>query len=270
MDFKNLKMQKVPSPPCIVVYGGPGIGKTAFSIGSDQSSDYTVGKDSHLLINVDFRGADRLTCNRVTDAIGHPITSLSDIKEIFRNLAEADHGFDWIVFDDLTTIEEILVQEVCKEHGVDELKKIDYGRGYELARSKWLLFFEMIKQLQSLKQIGAILIGHTKVDTQKDPMTESYSRHDLQLDKRSKEIIKKSVDLIGFARRKTFTKNVDDKFGKKESVAVGKSTRVITFAPDIEGFESKDRFGLPEEILLDWSVFKEELKKSLSNNKGDK
>jgi hypothetical protein len=121
----------------------------------------------------------------------------------------------------------------------------------------------MLKDLQEMKQIGVILIGHTKVESQKDPMTESYSRHDLQLDKRSREIIKKAVDLIGFAHKKTFTKEVDAKFGNKETVAVGKAERVITFAPDIEGFESKDRFNLPEEISLDWSVFIKELQKSL-------
>jgi len=113
------------------------------------------------------------------------------------------------------------------------------------------------------------MIGHTKVDKQKDPMSEQYSRHDLQLDKRSIEIIKKSVDLIGFAHRKTSTKQVDASFGKKEVVAIGSSERVMNFAPDKAGFESKDRFNLPEEIALDWSVFESELNKTLTK-KGEK
>jgi len=264
MDFGKLEKQQVASPPLIAIYGGPGIGKTAFGIGTDSTNDFKVGKNDHLLINVDFRGADRLECNRATDLINKSITAIDDLKMIFKGLAEQKHTMKWITFDDLTTIEEIFVREVCEEHNVDDLKKIEYGRGYELARVKWHLFFNMIKQLQEEKSIGVILIGHTKVDMQKDPMTESYSRHDLQLDKRSKEIIKKSVDLIGFAHRKTATKQVEGAFGKKETVAIGKSERVVTFAPDREGFESKDRFNLPEEIALDWSIFEVELNKSMS------
>ena len=264
MDFSKLVPKQVLSPPLMVLYGGPGIGKTAFGIGADASNNYKIGKPNHLLINIDYRGADRLTCNRATDLTNSPIESTDDINLIFKNLAEQDHNLDWIIFDDLTTIEELFVREVCIENNVSEIGKIEYGRGFELARTKWHHLFQMIKDLQSLKSVGIILIGHTKIEMQKDPMTESYSRHDLQLDKRSKEIIKKSVELIGFAHRKTLTKQQDAGFGKKESVAIGKSERVITFAPDIEGFESKDRFSLPEEIPLDWSVFENELNKSMS------
>jgi len=153
---------------------------------------------------------------------------------------------------------------------VDDLKKIEYGRGYELARTNWLLFFSMIKDLQIEKSIGIILIGHTKIDTQKDPMVESYSKHDLQLDKRSREIVKKSVDLIGFAHKKVHTKEISSAFGKKENVAVGKSERVLTFAPDLDGFESKDRFNMPEEIILDWDIFEDELLKTINNKKEKK
>jgi hypothetical protein len=266
MNFSKFKIRKVDSPPLIVIYGSPGIGKTAFSVGADSSSDYRVGKESHLLVNVDFRGGDRIECNRVSDIIGGEIKTVSHLQQIFQGLSEQTHDIKWVVFDDLTALEEMFVNEVCSEHNVDNLKKIEYGRGFELARGKWYLFFDMIKELQNEKPIGIILVGHTKVDTQKDPMIESYSRHDLQLDKRSKEIIKKSVDLIGFAHKKVLTKQVDSSFGKKEHVAVGKSERVITFAPDLEGFESKDRFNLPEEIALDWSVFEAELSKAMDSS----
>ena len=270
MDFSKLKMKQVLSPPLMVLYGGPGIGKTAFGIGSDSSTDYKIGKENHFLVNVDYRGADRLECNRATDLLGHSIVTMDDIMLVFKNLAEQEHSINWIVFDDLTTLEEVFVREVCKENKVDNLQKIEYGRGFELARVKWHFFFDMIKDLQELKSIGVILIGHTKVDTLKDPMMDSYSRHDLQLDKRSKEIIKKAVDLIGFAHRKTMMKQVDGGFGKKENVAIGKSERVITFAPDVEGFESKDRFNLPEEIVLDWSVFEKHLNACMTKSKSQK
>lgn len=269
MDFTKPKMQQIFSPPLIVLYGGPGIGKTSFGIGADKESNYLIGKENHLLINIDFRGADRLTCTRASDILKRPIASTDDIKAVFQGLAEQNHPFEWVVFDDLSTLEEILVKEVCQEYDVDELKKIDYGRGYELAKTRWYQFFNMIKELQEMKPIGVILIAHTKVENQKDPMTESYSRHNLQLDKRSREIILKSVDLIGFAHKKTFTKEVDSPFRKKdnkEKVAIGKAERVLTFSPDTESFESKDRFQLTEEISLDWSVFLAELQKSMERD----
>jgi hypothetical protein len=266
LDFSKPKMLKVPSPPLMVLYGPPGIGKTSFAIGADSSSKYTVGKENHLLVNVDFRGADRLVCNRATDSLGRPISSSGDIDLIFKTLAEQDHNITWVIFDDLSSLEELYVEEVCSENNVTEIGRVEYGRGYELARQKWYHLFLLIKDLQEIKPIGFILIGHTKIDTLKDPMSESYSRHDLQLDKRSKEIIKAKVELIGFAHKKVMTKENKAAFGKKEVTVVGESTRVLTFSPDIEKFESKDRFKLPEEMLLDWSTFIDELDKSMKKD----
>lgn len=266
MDFTKLKPKQILSPPLMVLYGGPGIGKTSFGIGADASNDFKVGLENHLLINIDYRGADRLVCTRASDLLEKPVESTNDLNTIFKNLAEQKHSIEWVVIDDLSSLEEKFVSEVCTENDVSELGKIEYGRGYELAKVKWYHLFEMIKDLQMIKPIGFILIGHTKIDKKKDPMAESYSRHDLQLDNKSKDIVKKAVELIGFAHRKTLTKEIDAKFGNKELVPLGNSTRVITFAPDLESFESKDRFTLPEEIPLDWSIFSSELSKSMSKN----
>jgi hypothetical protein len=264
LDLTKKEFKKIQSPPLILIYGGPGIGKTAFGVGTDNATSYKVGKKDHILMNIDFRGADRLECFRMFD---HQIESTSDLKLGFKSLAEQDHKMKWLVIDDMSAMEELFVREVCQESNVDNLKKIEYGRGYELAKVKWYMFFSMIKQLQEMKNIGIVLIAHTKIDTMNDPMAESYSYHNLQLDKRSREIIKNAVDAIGFAHKKVMTKQKDDSFGKKELVAIGESKRVLTFAPDMEGFDSKDRFGLPNEIDLDWSIFESELSKLMQQPK---
>jgi hypothetical protein len=259
IDLSKLKKGKVPAPPLMVVYGAPGIGKTAFGVGTTKANNYGEGKDNHILMNVDFRGADRLACNRL---FGAQVKGLDDIKAGFRALAEQEHNFTWLCIDDLSTLERLFVDEVCKENGVDAIGKIEYGRGYELAKAKWDTFFKMIKLLQETKKIGVVLIAHTNVEPLRDPMSETYNRHDLQLDKRSKAIVKNAVELIGFAHKKTMTKTEDSGF-KKEKVAVGESERVLTIAPDIGGFESKDRFRLPSEMSLDWGVFETHLKEVL-------
>lgn len=259
IDLSKIKKAKVSAPPLMAIYGAPGIGKTAFGAGTSSSTNFAEGKNSHVLMNIDLRGADRLVCNRLFDK---QITGLDDIKAGFQALAEQEHGFNWLCIDDLSTLERIFVAEVCKENNVDALGKIEYGRGYELAKDKWDIFFKMIKLLQETKKIGVILIGHTKVGELKDPMSESYHRHDLQLDKRSKEIVKSAVELIGFAHKKVLTKIEEGGF-KKEKRAIGESERILTIAPDIEGFESKDRFRLPPEMALDWSVFETHLKEAL-------
>ncbi len=268
MELSKLELVKINSAPLVCIYGSPGIGKTAFAIGT-EAPDFKVGKNNHLLMNLDYRGADRLDCvrmfdkqiNCIEDIKKNGFNASEKIKEGFDALTIQNHGFNWIVVDDLSTLEEIFVAEVCYDYKVDEIKKIEYGRGYELAKIKWFAFFDMIRKLQDAKAIGVLLIGHTRVESVKDPMSETYSRHDLQLDKRSKDIIKKSVDLIGFARKKVLTKVQEQGF-KKENIPVGDSQRVLTFAPDLEGFDSKDRFGLPGEIPLDWNIFETELLKT--------
>lgn len=265
LDFNKTVIEKVASPPLVLFYGGPGIGKTALGIGSDETNNYDVGKENHLLVNVDFRGGDRLACRRAFNDETGPMTedNVTDmLMEVFKTLAETDHNIRWICIDDLSTLEELFVAEVCKENKVDEIRKIEYGKGFELAKTKWLRLFTMISELQEIKNIGVILLGHTKIEKQKDPMTEAYSHHDLQLDQRSKDVIKKKVELVGFCHKKTFTKEKDAGFGKKDILPVGESKRVITFAPDMESFESKDRFKLPSEIDLNWRIFEEELNKS--------
>lgn len=264
IDLSKKSPKKIDSPPCILVYGAPGIGKTRFGIGASKESEYKIGKPNHILMNIDFRGADRIECTRMFD---EPIDSINPIKEGFAALAEQDHKFEWLAIDDTSTLEEIFVKETCKEYNVDNLKSIEYGRGYELARANWYLLFNMIEELQRMKNIGVVIISHTKVENQKDPMAESYSKHDLQLDKRSREIVKDKVELIGFAHKKVMTVTKDEGFGKKSHVAVGEAQRVLTLSPDLEGFNSKDRFGLPEEIEFDWNIFEEELKKTYQNKK---
>jgi hypothetical protein len=259
VDLSKLKKGKVSAPPLMVIYGAPGIGKTAFGVGTTAANNFGEGKDSHILMNIDFRGADRLACNRLFDA---PVKGLDDIKIGFQALAEQEHNFKWLCIDDLSTLERLFVDEVCKENNVDAIGKIDYGRGYELAKAKWDVFFKMIKRLQEVRKIGVLIVGHTNVEQLRDPMSESYTRHDLQLDRRSKAIVKNAVELIGFAHKKVYTKEVDSGF-TKELRAIDKSERVLTIAPDIEGFESKDRFRLPSEMVLDWDVFAAHLKEVL-------
>ncbi len=261
MDLTQINYGKVQSPPLLIVYGKPGIGKTAFGIGSNSETDYKIGKPEHLLMNIDYRGADRLECARL---FNQKITGMGDIKNAIESLISQKHNFSWLIIDDLSTLEEIFVKEVCRDFGVSELNKIEYAKGFELAKEKWHVFLDLLLQLQTAKSIGIVLIGHTKIEQLKDPMSEAYSHHNLQLDKRSRDILNKAVDLIGFAHKKVVTKKGDDNFGKKESVPVGESTRVLTFAPDIEGFNSKDRFGLPKEILLDWSTFETEINNSFA------
>lgn len=281
IDLSKSVIKKIMSPVLALFYGGPGIGKTALGIGADDTSNYDTGRDDHLLINVDFRGGDRLNCHRAFENISDRMTednATDKLMDVFEALATTDHNFKWACIDDASTLEELFVAEVCKENKVDEIRKIEYGKGFELAKTKWLNLFNMISDLQEMKNIGIIILGHTKIEKQKDPMAEAYSHHDLQLDQRSKDIIKKKVELIGFCHKKTFTKEKDAGFGKKEILPVGESKRVITFAPDMEGFESKDRFKLPPEIDLNWRIFEEELNKSFSmsdstkksNKKGEK
>lgn len=275
IDLSQKKASQVLSPPIVVLYGGPGIGKTAFGVGCDASTNYLTGKSNHILMNVDFRGGDRLTCQRLFDT---QIEGMKDLMEGFKALAEQKHSFSWLCIDDVSTLEELFVNEVCKECKVSELSKVEYGKGYELAKVKWFQFFDCIKGLQEEKKIGIILLAHSKVEAFKDPTTgENFNRFDLQMDKRSKDIIKKSVDLIGFAHKKTYTRQVDSGFGKKENIAVGDAKRIISFAPDIESFESKDRFNMPKEIDLDFSIFEVEISKFFqtldsvkSNKKGEK
>lgn len=266
MDFANIKKQQINSPPLIGIYGGPGIGKTTFSLGAKALDRYEVGLDNHLLIDIDHKSADRIKCKRASEGLEKPIDTIDDIKSIFKSLAIQNHNYEWIVFDNLSSLEELFVQEICRVNGVSAIEKVEYGKGFELAKEPWFNFFDCIKHLQAERNIGVILIAHTKIENMKDPMTETYSKHFLQLDKRAKAIVMDRIELVGFAHTKSFTKEVDAGFGKKKTEVVGKSQRVLTFAPDIEGFESKDRFNLPEEIPLDWSIFVSELNKSLNKN----
>ena len=223
MDFAKMKIVLHDSPVTGLIYGPVGIGKTAFGIGAGVDSDYTVGRDSHFLINVDPGGADFLKCNRATDVMGKPIESTADIEEIFINLYQQKHSIEWVTIDDVSSLDEMFIKEVCDENKVPNLKAIEYGNGGKLAAVKWYLLFKWIEGLQKEKPINFLFIGHTAVGNVNDPMSDSYSRHDLQGEKKSIAIIKKGVDFVGFAHSKTLTKTEDRGFGKTELVPVGKS-----------------------------------------------
>ena len=57
-----------------------------------------------------------------------------------------------------------------------------------------------------------ILIAHSIIETRKDPLSDSYGRHVLLLDKRSAAIVREKVEMMAFAHKVVFTKEVDKSF----------------------------------------------------------
>lgn len=160
-----------------------------------------------------------------------------------------------LVIDTADWAERLCTEHICTSHGKKGVEDFGYGNGYTYIAEEWGRFLNLLQDVIDVANINVVLTAHAIIRKFEQPNEMgAYDRYELKLGKKTTAqtapITKEWADMVLFANYKTFSVAVDDK-GKKHKAQGGQRVMYTTHHPC---WDAKNRFGLPEELPLDYST----------------
>lgn len=217
----------------LLIYGTPGCGKSTFATYAPKP--YFLDLEN---------GLKWIDCDK------SPFV-LRDMEQVKGALRYAiGEGYKTVVIDTIDEIERMLSEQVCKAGNRSTLVDFGYGKGHDLLVEEWKEFVGVLNAVQA-RGVNVILIGHEQVKKFEDPTSENYDRYLLRLHQKSAAYLTAKMDAVLFARYETLVKEKEDGRGRR---AVGSGKRIL-HATERPCWMAKNRFGLPDTLPMDASVF---------------
>ena len=251
--LSKIQTGRSKKPPRALVYGTPGVGKSTLA----------AAAPSPIFIQTED-GLDEINCQRFPMA-----ESYEDVVAQLRELATEQHDFETVVIDSADWLERLIFARVCSDFGVSNIEKADGGfaRGYTHAVDRWREVLSLLDRLRNQSNMIVILIAHAKVEKFEDPEASPYDRYSPRLHKHAAALITEWCDAVLFATRKIRTKTDDAGFNRKRTIAtaIGKDggDRVLRSVGG-PSCVAKNRYGITEELPLEWAAFMNALIESQS------
>jgi hypothetical protein len=237
IDLKSISKNS-PKSPRITIYGPSGIGKTTFAASAP---------DPIFILTEDGLGD--------IEAPHFPLAiTFEEVLEALATLGKEEHTFKTVVIDSLDWLEPLVWNATCKRLGVTSIEAPGYGKGYVEASIEWKQFFQYVTALRDFKNMNVIMIAHGAITRVEDPVHPAYDTHGLKLHKRAAAIAEEYSDVVGYTALKTLLKTEDAGFGEKRNRAISTGERIL-YLSGTPGFLAKNRYHMPEQVLLSWDEF---------------
>lgn len=159
-----------------------------------------------------------------------------------------------LIIDTADWAERLCTEAVCSKHGKSGIEEFGYGNGYTYVAEEWGRFLNLLQDVIDIGNINVVLTAHAVIRKFEQPNEMgAYDRYELKLGKKTTAqtapLTKEWADIVLFANYKTFSVAAD-KEGKKHKAQGGQRVMYTTHHPC---WDAKNRFGLPEEMPLDYS-----------------
>jgi len=229
-------------PPKVGVFGVPGIGKT--TIAANAPNPIIIPCEDGI---------------GTLDVPRFPIpTKLGDVLGYLQDLYEGDHDYQTVVVDTLDSLEPLIWQQCCDDHGKDNIEDFGYGKGVTgFAPEKWRQVLHCLELLRNERNMAIIVTAHSDIKRFDAPDAEPYDRYVMRLHKVANGLVADWVDCLFFLNYKTFTEKTDVGFNKQVRRGVTTGERVIN-TQETPAWTAKNRFGMPSQLTLQkdnpWSV----------------
>lgn len=235
--------------PIVALNAVEGFGKT--TIGAHAPKPLIAMSDNE-------RGYDTLLAHGLVPQVPAVVMdSFTDTLALVRQLTDDPEGIETLVMDATGGFEYLCRKHVCERDFAGDWGEsgfASYGKGTAATAREWRLLTAALEQLRDKRNVGVLLLGHVKIESFKNPTGTDYNRYASDLDKSIYGITAKFCDAVLFgtfyqavdATRAEAKKNVAERRGK----VVGEAQRVIV-TEKRDGFDAKNRYGLPSEIWLD-------------------
>ncbi len=240
ISLDNLSRGKRIRAPKVVVFGGPKVGKSTFA-----------SKIPDAIFIQTEEGLDAL------DVTAFPLaTKFQDVLDALTELATQPHQFKAVVLDSCDWTENLLWQHLCQQHGVKSIELVGggFGKGYIEAVKLWRELLDGFDYLRNTLGMVVVLIAHDESRRMDPPDGEPYNYAALKLHKHAAAVVEEWADCLAYVTEKRFIKKDDVGFNKKHARAIGSQERVMIVGKN-PAYVSGNRYGLPDEISLDWSAF---------------
>ena len=137
--------------------------------------------------------------NALNNVYVQPIKTWQDWKQMVNQLCRKDElkeKFHAIAIDTADEAWSLCSKFICNQNGVDELRDLPWGQGYDLAKKEYAQTFRDL----AYNGYGLIFTSHSTEKTYKDEKGEEYTMIVPALPARPFDIINKMVDIIAYIR----------------------------------------------------------------------
>ena len=239
-----MKISKGKKPTAVrtVLYGVEGIGKsTLVSHFPDPLYIDTENGTFQLDIN---RFEDIRTWNDIVSAVTYVIQNPTCCKTI--------------VIDTADKAEEMLISAMLESDGKKSIEDYGYGKGYTMVQEHFQK--DLLNELDKLIALGinVVVVAHAIVRTVTPPDADPYDHWELKCSRKVSPILKEWSDMLLFCNYKiTIIENAN---GKGKATGSGKRVMYANHKPT---YDAKNRFGLPDELPLEYSSIKDAVEGAL-------
>lgn len=229
----NITKGPVKTAIRVGIYGTEGVGKT------------TLASKFPRTVFIDVEGGSKHMDVRRFD---QP-ESLNEVKEQLDYVVGHPEEFGTVVIDTVDALEKLIFKEVCQEKKIQNIEDIGYGKGYVYAKQKMQGLLELLDVVIQ-RGVHVVLICHSMIRKFELPdEMGSYDRYMLKLNEKNiAPLVKEWVDLLLFINYKTDI--VTDADGKTKKGKGGQKR--IMYTTHNACWDAKNRFGLPDELPLDY------------------
>lgn len=241
ISLASLERGRAARAPKSIIYGGPKVGKSTFA----------AQAPGVVFIQTE-EGLDDL------DVVRFPMAkNFDDVIAAVETLASESHDFQNVALDSLDWTEPLVWQKVASSAEVASIEEVGggWGKGYIEALKLWKDLLDGLDYLRNEKGMGVIIIAHAEVRRMTPPDGEPYDYSDLKIHKRATGIVQEWADIIGYASPRVATRKDDLGFKKTRTRAFKMGEERTLFLGQNPAYVSGNRYGMPNEIPLDWEAF---------------